>query len=243
VLGEPGIGAGFEAAKGQQAHGLDSAGHHHSVAAGADAVIGQDNGFEPGGAEAVDGDARNFDRQLCAQSGKASDIPALFALRLGAAEDGRRRPRLCRGPRLGARLRSTQLRLDRRGGWSRERPWGRGPPGANGADDNGFRHGKCSFANLLACLRTITPASAARSRHSSSKSDKRSCGRRANRPGRRGRGKPSGAPGPTAPGNLLGRGRVNAPVEAENAAWVVGLQALGFGAAASTRSLPGALEK
>ena len=87
VLGEPWIGTGLEAAQGQQAHGLDAAGYNDAVAAGADAQIGLDDGFEAGGAEAIDGDAGNLDRQTGAQCGKAGDVPALFALWLGAAED------------------------------------------------------------------------------------------------------------------------------------------------------------
>ena len=87
VLGEPGIGAGLEAAKGKQAHGFDAAGDHDAVAAGADAEIGLGDGFEAGGAEAVDGDAGDLDGKPGAQGGQAGDVPALLALRLGAAED------------------------------------------------------------------------------------------------------------------------------------------------------------
>ena len=63
VIREPGVGAGLEAAKGQQAHRFDAAGQHHAVTVDADAMIGLDNCFQTGCAEAVDGNARNLDRQ------------------------------------------------------------------------------------------------------------------------------------------------------------------------------------
>ena len=120
------MGLGLIAAKGEQAHGFDAAGDDDAVAAGADAQIGHGDGFKAGGAEAVDGDAGNFDGKAGAQSGQAGDVPALLALWLGAAEDDvvdfgfveRRNP-----------VQSSaqwQLRRGRRGGWWRARLWGRG---------------------------------------------------------------------------------------------------------------------
>ncbi len=55
--------------------------------AGADALIGDRDGFEARGAEAIDGGAGNFDGKAGAQSGHAGDVEALLALGLGAAED------------------------------------------------------------------------------------------------------------------------------------------------------------
>ena len=57
------------------------------AAAGADAVIGDGDGLEAGGAEAVDGGAGNFDRKAGAEGSHARDVPALLAFGLGAAED------------------------------------------------------------------------------------------------------------------------------------------------------------
>ena len=87
VGGEPGIGAGFVAAYGNQAHGFGAAGHDDASAAGADALIGERDGFKTGGAEAVDRGAGDLDGQARAQSGHAGDVPALLALGLRAAED------------------------------------------------------------------------------------------------------------------------------------------------------------
>ena len=142
VLCKPWVGTGFEAAKGKQAHGLDAAGNDDTVAAGADAQIGLHDGFKAGGAEAIDGDAGNLDRQTGTQRGKASDVPALLALRLGAAEDHvfdfgmveAGNPLQCsvqgkRGKIVGASCGESAL-------------GGAAYRGANGADDDGFRHGE-----------------------------------------------------------------------------------------------------
>ena len=56
-------------------------------AAGADALIGHGDGFKAGGAQPVDGGARNLHRQVCAQDGPAGDVPALLAFRLRATQD------------------------------------------------------------------------------------------------------------------------------------------------------------
>ena len=66
---------------------LHAAGDDDAVAAGTDALIGDGDGFKTGGAEAVHGDAGNFDRQAGAQDGPAGDVPALLAFGLSAAED------------------------------------------------------------------------------------------------------------------------------------------------------------
>ena len=55
--------------------------------AGADALIGDGDGFETRSAKAIDGCAGNFDRKPGAKSGHARDVPALLAFRLRAAED------------------------------------------------------------------------------------------------------------------------------------------------------------
>jgi hypothetical protein len=141
VLGKPGVGAGFEAAHGQQAHGFNPSGHDHAVAARADAQVGLDNGFQTGGAEAVDGDAGNLDRQLRAQSGKAGDVPGLFALRLRTAQDHvvDFRPIQLWNPLQGA---VDCKRGEIVGACGREGAFGGAADrGANGADEDGFRHG------------------------------------------------------------------------------------------------------
>jgi hypothetical protein len=142
VLCEPWIGTGLETAKGKQAHGLDAAGNDNAVAARADAQIGLDDGLQAGGAEAIDGDAGHFDRQTGAENGKAGDVPALLALRLSAAEDhvfdfGRVEAgnpiqgsaHGQRGEIVGASSGESAL-------------GGAAYRGANGADDDGFRHGE-----------------------------------------------------------------------------------------------------
>ena len=98
-------------------------------AAGADAQIGLGDGFKAGSAEAVDGDAGDFDRKPGAQSGKAGDVPALLAFGLRAAEDDVVDRRFCRGREPGPKLRSRQLRRGRRGERWRARLWGRGQRG------------------------------------------------------------------------------------------------------------------
>ena len=87
VGGEPGIGAGLVAAHGNEAHGFGSAGDDDAGGAGADAVIGERDGLETGGAEAIDGCAGNFDGKAGAKSGHARDVPTLLAFGLRAAED------------------------------------------------------------------------------------------------------------------------------------------------------------
>ena len=87
VGGKPRIGAGLDAAHGNEAHGFGAAGHDDARAARADALIGQRDGLQAGGAEAIDGDAGDFDGQAGAQSGPAGDVPALLAFGLRAAED------------------------------------------------------------------------------------------------------------------------------------------------------------
>ena len=158
VLGEPGIGAGLEAAQGEQAHGFDAAGHDDAVAAGADAQIGHGNGLKAGGAEAIDGDAGNFDRQAGAQSGPAGDVPALLALRLGAAEDDVVDFGACRGRNLvqsSAQGNCGQI-VGAGGG---ERAFGGAANrGANGADENGFGMGmlRAIHATILATREVAT---------------------------------------------------------------------------------------
>ena len=87
VLGEPGIGAGLGATHGDEAHGFSPAGDDGADAAGADAEIGEGDGFKAGGAEAIDGDAGDFNGQAGAEGGHAGDVVALLAFGLGAAED------------------------------------------------------------------------------------------------------------------------------------------------------------
>ena len=82
VGGEPWIGAGLVAAHGDEAHGFDAAGDDDLRAAGADALIGKRNGLKARGAEAVDGDAGNFDRQArraerpCGRCSSPARLPA-----------------------------------------------------------------------------------------------------------------------------------------------------------------------
>ncbi len=126
VLGEPGIGAGLVAAHGNQAHGFCAAGDDDAAGAGANAHVGLRNGFETGGAEAVDGGAGNFDGKPGAQSGHARDVEALLAFGLSAAEDHVVDFGFVELRELGPKRRSMRLRRDRRGGWWRARLWGRG---------------------------------------------------------------------------------------------------------------------
>ena len=139
VCGEPGIGAGLVAAHGNEAHGFCAAGDDDARGAGADALIGERDGFKTGGAEAIDGGARDFDGQAGAQSGHARDVQSLLAFGLSAAEDD-----VVDGGFLRAREPCSKARVDRncskivgaRGG---ERAFGCAANGrANGADEDGF---------------------------------------------------------------------------------------------------------
>ncbi len=59
----------------------------YACVAAANAQVGEGYGLKPRGAEAVDGEAGNIDRQTSAQDGHARDIPAGLAFGLGAAQD------------------------------------------------------------------------------------------------------------------------------------------------------------
>jgi hypothetical protein len=145
MLGQPGIGVGLEAAHGDQAHGLGAAGQHHAVSAAADAQIGQGDGFKTGGAKAVYGDAGNLHRQAGAQSGKAGDIPALLALRLGTAQDDVVDLGAVEGGQaIQGRVQGECGKVVGAGG-GESAFGGAAYRGAHGADENGFRHGECSL--------------------------------------------------------------------------------------------------
>ena len=176
VLGEPGIGCGLESAEGQKAHGLDAAGHDDTVAAGADAQIGLDDGFEAGGAEAVDGDAGNFDGQLGAQGGKAGDVPALFALGLGAAEDDVVDLGFLEAGDAVERSVDGEGREVVGAGGGEGAFGGAANGSANGADNDGFLHG-FSLDDARHARRTIRRAYRAWSMRSASRNGRRCGGR------------------------------------------------------------------
>ena len=143
VLGEPGIGAGLDAAHGDQAHGFGAAGDDDAAPPERMRMIGLRDGLKAGGAEAVDGDAGNLDGQAGAESGQAGDVPALLALGLRAAEDhvvdfgSIQAGNLVQSPAEGECGEIV-------GAGGGERAFGGAANGgANGADENGFRH-RCS---------------------------------------------------------------------------------------------------
>jgi hypothetical protein len=254
VLGHPGIGAGLEAAKREQAHGFDATGDDDAVIAGADALIGDSDGFKAGGTEAVDGSAGDFDRQARAQDGPAGDVPALLALGLGASEDdildfglvkGGNPVQCCGDGECGQVVRAS-------GG---EGAFGGATNGSsNGADENGFRHGWCSYAILWG----VNPTLAAKARQGWGTQFRVSILHYEHNPCAaqivvvdgfvideciakgvvvKARGAVLHAGLRLA--DLVGRCGVDAPVEAENASGIVGLQALGFGRRGERERLAG----
>ncbi len=69
------------------AHRLGTGGDHHVGQAKANLVGGIGHGLHPGGAKAVDGDARHSDRQPGQQKADTGDVHALLGFRHGAADD------------------------------------------------------------------------------------------------------------------------------------------------------------
>ena len=119
---------------------LRAAGQDHTVAAGADAQIGERDGLKAGGAEPVDGNARDLNGQSGAQNRPAGDIPSLLAFGLGAAEDhvfdfGFVQ---CGDFVQSAAERDCGQVVGAGGGESAF--GGAANGGANGADEDGFRH-------------------------------------------------------------------------------------------------------
>ena len=87
VVDEPGVDRDLVAAEGDVGHALGAAGEDDVGAAAADAVGGERDGLQAGGAVAVDGHGGGGDGQAGAEAGDAGDVHSLLGLGHGAAED------------------------------------------------------------------------------------------------------------------------------------------------------------
>ena len=87
VVDEPGVDGDLVAAEGDVGHALGAAGDDDVGAAAADAVCGERDGLQAGGAVAVDGHGGDGDGQAGAEAGDAGDVHSLLGFGHGAAED------------------------------------------------------------------------------------------------------------------------------------------------------------
>ncbi len=109
--------------------------------AGADAVIGERDGLETGGAKAVDGCAGNLNWKAGAESSHACDVPTLLALGLRAAEDDVVNGGFFEGGDTGKCAGDCRCG-EIVGACGRKRAFGSAAHGrANGGDEDGSRHG------------------------------------------------------------------------------------------------------
>ncbi len=87
VVDEPGVDGDFVAAEGHVRHALGAAGDDDVRSAATDALCGERDGLQAGGAVAVDGHAGDGNRQTGAEAGDAGDVHSLLGFGHGAAED------------------------------------------------------------------------------------------------------------------------------------------------------------
>ena len=87
ILNQPGIDGDLVASHGDHGHGLCATGNDDIGSSAADALSGEGDGLQAGGAEAVDGHSCALVGQTSAQSDDAGEVHALFGFGHGTADD------------------------------------------------------------------------------------------------------------------------------------------------------------